>query len=149
MGASRKNRQAVLRRPQPMLCWRFWQFKPIHQTPIYDNPFKRHKLSSTELMLEMFWTKEPNSVQELLELTQEHRCKDRWLSALLYRARHGNMDHKLYCFMHGLPTKHTGSWIPDINNVLCGQKNCRELPGTWERALLAGTDETWEQRCAQ
>ena len=24
----------------------FWQFKPIHQTPIYDNPFKRHKLSS-------------------------------------------------------------------------------------------------------
>ena len=100
-------------------------------------------------MLTMFWTTKPNAVQELLELTREHRCKDPWLSALLLRARHGNMEHELYCFMHGLPTKHTGSWMPDSNDVLCGQRRCRALPAEWERALSTGTPQTWEQRGAQ
>ena len=62
---------------------------------------------------------------------------------------HGDMEHELYCFMHGLPTKHTGSWMPDSNDVLCKQPSCRALPAEWERALLAGTHDTWEDRCAQ
>ena len=126
----------------------FWQFRPIQQTPIYDNPFKRRPLSSTESMLQMFWTKEQDSVQELFELTREHRCKDKWLSAFLLQARHGNMQHELYCFMHGLPTKHAGSWMPESNDVLCGQAQCRALPDIWERDLLARTDRTWLQRSA-
>ena len=59
------------------------------------------------------------------------------------------MERELYCFMHGLPTKHAGSWMPESNDVLCGETQCRALPAEWERALSAGTHETWEQRCAQ
>ena len=39
--------------------------------------------------------------------------------------------------------------MPESNDVLCGQTQCRALPAAWERALSAGTHETWEQRCAQ
>ena len=97
----------------------------------------------------MFWTRESNTVQELFELTREHRYEDPWLSALLLRERHGNIDHELYCFMHRFPTKHTDSWMPDSNDVLCGERRCRALPAEWERALSTRTPQTWEQRCAQ
>ena len=92
-------------------------------------------------MLVMFWTRESNTVQELFELTREHRYEDPWLSALLLRERHGNMEHELYCFMHRFPTKHTGSWMPDSNDVLCGERRCRALPAEWERALSTGTPQ--------
>ena len=48
-----------------------------------------------------------------------------------------------------MPTKHTGSWIPGTNVVLCGRKECRALPQQWERDLLANTGTTWAQRSAQ
>ena len=90
----------------------FWQFKLIQETSIYDNPFKRHKLSSTETMPAMFWTRESNAVRELFELTREHRYEDPWLSALLLRERHGNMEHELYCFMQRfLPNTQAGCLI--------------------------------------
>ena len=126
----------------------FWQFKPVQQVSILSNPFKRHDSSSVETVLSMFWTHGPDAVQELFELTKEHRCKDEWLSYFLKRARHGNMEHELYCYVHGLPTKHTGSWMPGRNDVICGKASCRALPEKWEREVLAGANRTWSERCS-
>ena len=125
----------------------FWQFRPINQTALYDDPFRIYKSSNTERMLSMFWTHGPDGLEKLIELTVEHRCKDAWLSLFLKRARHGDMQHELYCYMHGLPTKHTGSWMPTTDDVLCEQASCRALPNTWEDEVIGDTARTWQERC--
>lgn len=82
----------------------FWQYRPVNNTALFDDPFAKRPLSATDTMLSMFWTRQPDAVQELFELTKENRQKDAWLSRFLKGARHGNQSHELYCFMHGLPT---------------------------------------------
>ena len=61
-------------------------------------------------------------------------------------ARYGDMSWEVYCFIHGLPTRNCGSWLPGRNLPLCGRTACAELAKkmprdsgklTWpERALL-------------
>ena len=94
----------------------------------------------------MFWTREANSVSEFFELTEENRCQDKWLSVFLKRARHGSMEHELYCFMHGLPTVHTGSWMPDEDDVLCDNAACKVLPRRWKDELLDNAPRPWGER---
>ena len=131
-----------------------------------DNPFLRKKHPSgvenaAETMASTFWTKHEDSLTHLRELTQEQRCKDPRLSHILKAARHGTMDHETYCFMHGLPTRHTGSWMPtndDIDDVLCKQVSCRALTAQWDKCFKpasagAAMDKlhrmTWEGRRSQ
>ena len=94
----------------------------------------------------MFWTRGADSIQEFLELRQENRCQDEWLSLFLKRARHGDMEHELYCFMHGLPTKHAGSWMPNTNEVRCGQKSCQALSNQWFAECKSSTPRKWSER---
>ena len=56
------------------------------------------------------------------------------------------MLHELYCFMHGLPTKHAGSWMPTTDNVLCGKAECRGLPKKWSKEVLEGSRRSWDAR---
>ena len=58
----------------------FWQFRPVQLTAVFDDPSKTYKSSSTERILAMFWTREPDAIQELFDLTEENRCQDKWLS---------------------------------------------------------------------
>ena len=90
-----------------------WQFGPIGSSgAVFDNPLRVNKRSSLERIAEMFWTKGPDSFNKFLELTIERRCKDSWLSYVLRGARHGCLDEESFCFLHGFPTKHPGSWDP-------------------------------------
>ena len=133
-----------------------------------DNPFKppEHRSdvgSAAEAIATIFWTKHTTLERRLTlrELTKEQRCKDPWLSHVLNAARHGSMDHETYCFMHGLPTRHTGTWMPtndDPDNVLCGQAACKALTAQWDSYFApAQTDirpssirhEFWEERRSQ
>ena len=133
-----------------------------------DNPFKPEKYrsdvgSAAEAIATIFWTKHTTLERRLTlrELTKEQRCKDPWLSHVLNAARHGSMDHETYCFMHGLPTRHTGTWMPtndDPDNVLCGQAACKALTAQWDSYFApAQTDirpssirhEFWEERRSQ
>ncbi len=78
-------------------------------------------------------------------------------STFLRRARHGSMDHELYCFMHGLPARHTGSWIPDSDAVACGNEACQLLPLKWAQEMTGRATEhthamdlrTWATRKAE
>ena len=95
----------------------------------------------------MFWTREPDAINEIFELTTENRSKDKWLSVFLKRARHGDMEHELYCFMHGLPTKHAGSWMPDENKVSCANPQCQVLAIVWQKEVFSQAGRSWEERC--
>ena len=102
-------------------------------------------------MSSMFWTREMDSINRFLELTVERRCKDPWLSHVLQGARHGNLDDESYCFLHGLPTRHTGSWDPRLAKTMCGSERCAILPTLWEAELYAGKlgNANWRRRRSQ
>ena len=123
----------------------FFEFRLVNLTAIFDNPLKSY-LSSTETILSMFWTRAANSVSEFFELTEENRRQDKWLSVFLKRARHGSMEHELYCFMLGLPAVHTGSWMLDEDDVLCGNAACKVLPRRWQSEMLDNAWRPWEER---
>ena len=100
-------------------------------------PFETYKNFSTERILAMFWTRAVDAMREFFELKEENRCKDSWLRPLLKRARHGNLDHELYCFLHGLPTKHPGCWMHDANALMCGSRTCGVLTAAWQEEVLS------------
>ena len=99
----------------------------------------------------MFWTREKDSFNKFCELTVERRCKDPWLSYVLKGARHGDLDDESYCFLHGLPTRHTGSWDPHLARTTCGSERCASLPLLWEAELYNGKlgDANWRRRRSQ
>ena len=60
----------------------------------------------------------------------------------------------MYCFIHGLPTRNPGSWIPQIDIVSCGNPRSATLAkDVWPQKLLQGiigrrmiTLENWMHR---
>ena len=51
--------------------------------------------------------------------------------------RIGAEPWEFYCFIHGLPTRHVGSWLPDEARPTCGEKSCEILQEvTWPKHLL-------------
>ena len=68
----------------------------------------------------MFWMIK-EKIHHLFELTQNLRAQDEWLKAMLRADRYGAEDWEMHCFVHGLPTKNPGSWLPNINSSTCGK----------------------------
>ena len=126
----------------------FWQFRPVKATAIFDNPFRCYDKSALEAVLQTFWTKGRDSINCFLELSQERRCKDPWLSYVLKGARHGTQEHEVYCFTHGLPTKHPGSYLPWNGELLCKNTQCVALTQKWTSDLLNARG-TWDERRAE
>ena len=90
----------------------------------------------------MFWNMDetmspiPSNPRFLFQLEEQVRSTDRWLNYVLHKARLGIEDWEIYCFTHGLPTRHVGSWLPDATLPLCGRQECQRLQEeTWPRRL--------------
>ena len=52
----------------------------------------------------------------------------------------------MYCFTHGLPTRNTGSWLPDTDAPACGNRRCIDAskgswPDMWRRS--GGKHSNW------
>ena len=77
------------------------------------------------------------------------RCEDPWLSHILRSARHGRLDHESYCFLHGLPTLHPGSWDPATSTVSCAQSACDRLEAEWSAELAGTSPSPWLERRGQ
>ena len=61
-----------------------WQFGPIASSgAVFDNPLRLEKSLAAQQIATMFWTKEENSFNRVLELTVERRCKDVWLTLFI------------------------------------------------------------------
>ena len=124
-----------------------WQFPAVKATSIFQNPFKSGQSLAVATLQKMLWTHNQTNMQRLFELTQEHRCVDPWLSAILKAARHGTLDQELWAFLHGFPTLHAGSWNPTSQKCDCGRAECDALANTWQQAVLDPQNhETWQDR---
>ena len=96
-------------------------------TAFFFNPFKTGYSFGEQKIFEMFWQKKADSIQRTFVLTQSMRTADPWLKAVLEADRHGAESWEMYCCIHGLPTRHTGSWLPESNEPACDNDECRRL----------------------
>ena len=62
---------------------------------------------------------------------------------MLQADRYGAESREMYCFVHGLPTKNPGSWLPSEKEPQCGNEACKELAEKWQ---LQGTSVPWDVR---
>ena len=119
-----------------------WQFPPVKATAIYQNPFASGYSFQVAALQKFFWSRRPEGI--LFELTVEQRCADPWLSYVLKQARHGAMAHEVWCYLHGFPTLHPGSWDFGKAEVTCGRATCQQLVDTW-----ACSDCSWPERVTE
>ena len=109
----------------------------------------------------MFWNIDdaepiPSNPKRLYALTEQVRSKDAWLNCVLASDRLGTETWEIYCFTHGLLTRHVGSWLPDKELPECGEERCQALQASrWPRMLMEKHGK-WEemqqlecQRCQQ
>ena len=121
-----------------VFCGDLGQLPPAKAAAIFPNPFKARYSCEEQKMFKMFWCRGDDSIQKTFELTAPFRSKDMWLNEVLAADRYGRETWEMYCFIHGLPTRNTGSWLPSANGPTCGVARCRQLSsemwGTmWQR----------------
>ena len=84
---------------------------------------------------DMFWQLAdetiPSTAADLFELAKQVRSKDDWHNVVLAANRLGRETWEMYCFTHGLPTVHVGSWLPNSDIPQCGNHSCRDLDAIW------------------
>ena len=161
------HRNPIQRRnPRPfgglnvIFCGDLWQLPPVKEIPIYAFPL--HKAdgepytAAEQAILAMFWkckdSKDNNGIQKLFELTQAHRSKDAWQLAMLSQDRNGAESWEVYCFIHGLPTRNPGTWLPQTDTPSCGDALCKTLRLRWELSWKRQSmtwNEMQEMECQQ
>ena len=57
----------------------------------------------------LFWSGPENGIQGVSELVEVERCKDEWLREVQQEFRNGCLSKDNHKFLHGLPTKVSGS----------------------------------------
>ena len=87
----------------------------------------------------------------LIQQASFHTLKSQLRGVANINSSHGNLDEESYCFLHGLPTRHTGSWDPHLATPSCGSERCASLPLLWEAELYNGKlgDANWRRRRSQ
>ena len=124
----------------------FWQFPAVCATSLFQNPFSKGVSVQVTNLHRLFWTHGEDGMQRLFELTKEHRCVDPWLSHVLLQARYGRLSQEVWCFLHGYPTLHAGSWCPNSGQCDCKQDRCNGLAVAWQREIQSGTPRLWDVR---
>ena len=108
---------------------------PVYAFPLYKANGEKYT-ASEQSILAMFWKcREPGNqdcVQKLFELTQANRSKDPWQLAVLAEDRNGTESWEVYCFIHGLPTRNPGSWLPLTDTPQCNDPLCLTLRVRWQ-----------------
>ena len=94
---------------------------------------------------QIFWGKSSLSVTGMTELTQPHRCKDKWYNEFLEECRAKQLTADNHSFIHGYETSVPGSWLKGAPQ--CKKRECAALPARWEKDKARGVP--WEKRQAQ
>lgn len=92
-----------------------------------------------------FWhARDMDSIQNTTVLQEPMRSKDAWHNEVLQAARVGMETWEMYCFIHGLPTKNPGSWLPNLNAPTCGNRKCKDLANNvWPAMWDASKSKDW------
>ena len=68
------------------------------------------------------------------------------MQVVLQAQREGAESWEMHCFMHGLPTAHTGSWLPSTGRPACENLTCVDLNDRLSPELVRGASHArWKQ----
>lgn len=107
------------------------QLPPVAERAVFANPFSAGlELTGPERRLsDALWALGPESFPDepasCIVLETQHRTDDLWQQHVLKELRSGEESFETYCFTHGLPTEHAGSWLPNQQEVSCGNPRCQ------------------------
>ena len=125
------------------LCGDFLQLPPVRAIGLYSNPFASDMEFAEQRAMDYVWKHTVDGINKVCELAVVHRQKDPWLASVLQEHRNGAETWETYCFVHGLPTKHAGSWLPSTDATICGQAGCMALAQLWAQL------QPWQTRRSQ
>ena len=114
------------------------QLPPVAERALFANPFSAGlNLTGPEKRLsDALWALGPETFPDepssCVVLQTQHRTDDPWQQHVLLELRAGKETWETYCFTHGLPTQHVGSWLPGKPVVSCGNLMCQ----AWSCCLL-------------
>ena len=122
-----------------------WQLPPVKGKAIFGNPFRCGLTAGEQKIAKIFWMiKDP--IHRLFELTMNKRANDDWLKAMLEADRAGAESWEIYCFVHGLPTRNPGSWLPQLEAPSCGKAECQKLAEKWQEYRNQNYRISWALR---
>ena len=122
----------------------WWQLPPVKKIWFYSNPFLSDMDYTEQLAMSFFWRRTGDSIGSTHELIYSNRTSDPWLQEVLRQDRQGCESWEVYCFTHGLPTRHVGSWLHSANSPTCGNSACAALLEEWSMQRRQGI--SWEAR---
>ena len=73
----------------------WWQLGPVRQTAISSNPFLCNS-GPNQRIHNMFWHRDVDSMNKLVELTEAKRQKDLWFLAFIQQCRNGTQSWEMY-----------------------------------------------------
>ena len=114
-----------------------FQIPPIPSTTSITIPPQEKKSERALQALHLFWGDDADALNYFAELTIQKRIDDPWYAAVMDECRYGRLSTESYNFLHGLPTRHAGSWNAD-GTLACKTAHCRELPDAWARMAAEG-----------
>ena len=80
---------------------------------------------------DMFWSDDADAINFFFEVKEQKRIKDLRYAHVMTECRQGYMSDESYCFLHGLPTMHAGSWQPATDTLECDSKECKSIQTDW------------------
>ena len=119
----------------------WWQLPPVQAIGFFSNPFGNGLEMLEQRAMSFLWQRDIDSLNALHELVQPMRTTDAWHTHVLSEDRVGAETWETYCFTHGLPTRHCGSWFPGEPLPRCGLAGCKALEQTWSAEIA---DLEWE-----
>ena len=89
------------------------QFPPIPESSSLFIPPGGKTTKTAREVLDIFWSDKADSLNFFMELTIQNRITDGWYNHFLHECRQGRLTDEQYNFIMGLPTQHTGCWLPE------------------------------------
>ena len=99
---------------------------PFSAALFIPSPLKKQEVA--QAMINMFWGDGLDAINFFKELSIQERVADAWYNIFLQQCRQGNLTEEMYNYLMGLPTEHSGSWLPsdaDPIRTACGNAECR------------------------
>ena len=126
----------------------WWQLPPIPDTAAVFKPPNASCSRKAKTALNLFWSCDADSLNFLVELTEQKRVTDAWYNDVLMQCRNGDLSDESYYFISGLPTEHSGSWRGNghSGSPTCGVPRCAELAAEWRIMAMRGA--SWQDMVA-
>ena len=119
----------------------FWQLPPVAGTYLCSNPLLLPSVGLAAEAMHLFWGDDRDCVQNITELHELMRCRDKWYNNVLRHCRAGNLRDEDYFYLNGFPTTTTALECPACNADVIDDPVIGRYKASWMNRYMAGERE--------